>query len=293
MRGQSIRIAICICFIFSSSVFGASFQWLGSVPPDSLVGTRYLCINPNPEMPPADSIIAVGQGVYQDGALSDIRLGLEDDSLFARNNGIACKGYYYRRIVGGHTVTDLWGFEPILPPSGSYFDSAQSLSMSNAISADGSTVVGVISDGLGDLVSAFRWTQEEGMNIILPMEGSGTYNIANDVTGDGQIVVGFYIPVENWVYNDPAEQRQAFIWDAENGWQDLNAVLSGQYGIEPGGRLTDAIGISDDGMQIVGYGYNSQGNREGWLFTIPEPVTMVLLVFGGLTLRSNRKNLIC
>jgi len=49
--------------------------------------------------------------------------------------------------------------------------------------------------------------------------------------------------------------------------------------------LKRAYGISDDGLTIVGYGINPDGYTEGWIATVPEPATLLILGLGGLSLR--------
>jgi hypothetical protein len=49
------------------------------------------------------------------------------------------------------------------------------------------------------------------------------------------------------------------------------------------------MGISDDGLTIAGNGDNSYGNYEGWIVTIPEPATLLLLGLGSLALLRKRR----
>ncbi|MDH4240689.1 MAG: PEP-CTERM sorting domain-containing protein [Phycisphaerae bacterium] len=52
-------------------------------------------------------------------------------------------------------------------------------------------------------------------------------------------------------------------------------------GVDLTGRtLTEARGISEDGLTIVGHGNNPSGNTEVWMATIPEPSTLLLLGLG-------------
>ncbi|MBI4578164.1 MAG: PEP-CTERM sorting domain-containing protein [Planctomycetes bacterium] len=57
--------------------------------------------------------------------------------------------------------------------------------------------------------------------------------------------------------------------------------------VPPGWRLDEATGISDDGCTIVGYGSGPLGLSEGWVVTIPEPATLLLLAIG-IASRSRR-----
>lgn len=104
---------------------------------------------------------------------------------------------------------------------------------------------------------------------------------AYGVSGDGLVVVG---------YSGSASGREAFIWDDTNGMRSLRDVLANDCGLDlTGWTLTVAQRISDDGLTIVGWGVNPNGNTEGWVATVPEPCTLSLLTLGGLALRRKRR----
>lgn len=97
------------------------------------------------------------------------------------------------------------------------------------------------------------------------------------VSADGSSVVG-------WGITDIG--YEAFVWDSIHGMRNLKSVLINDFGLE----LTDwqikyATGISADGTKIVGSGINPDGNTEGWVATIPEPCSLLLLAIGSLILR--------
>lgn len=103
---------------------------------------------------------------------------------------------------------------------------------------------------------------------------------AYDVSGDGKIIVGT---------SGSSIGLQAFLWEEENEMQNLNELLPNEYGLDISGWiLQKATGISDDGTKIVGYGINPDGFTEGWIASIPEPCTLVLLSFGGLACLKRR-----
>jgi probable HAF family extracellular repeat protein len=147
------------------------------------------------------------------------------------------------------------------------------------VSADGSVIVG---SGqrlypYGNRDEAFRW--KAGV-----MTGLGTLSSAGSfakaVSGDGSVIVGSVGTGINGT---------AFIWDEEHGMRDLETVVIAALGSQLGidfiyySKLLEATGISDDGSTIVGWGENSYGRGEAWIFVIPEPASGVL-VFSGLTL---------
>ena len=116
----------------------------------------------------------------------------------------------------------------------------------NAVSADGSTVVGQSSVGSTPW-EAFRWTEAGGI------EGLGSLNSGSfggseafGVSGDGSLVVGM----------GPSDTgSMAFIWDEEHGMRELAQMLVDELGLDlTGWTLTRATDISADGSVIVGWG---------------------------------------
>jgi probable HAF family extracellular repeat protein len=148
-------------------------------------------------------------------------------------------------------------------PGGSHFSRALD------VSADGSVVVGYGMSALG--YEAFRWTEGEGMVGLGDLPGEGFCSRARAVSDDGSIIVG--------VANDlQGSEHRAFIVDPLHGMRDLQKVLEGDYGFDlMGWNLKSATGISADGLTIVGYGTNPNGDTEAWIVTLPEPSTSVLI----------------
>jgi hypothetical protein len=56
----------------------------------------------------------------------------------------------------------------------------------------------------------------------------------------------------------------------------------------PGASSTYPYGV--DGYHIVGYYYNETDVNHGFVYTIPEPTTFVLLSLGAVMLRRKREN---
>jgi hypothetical protein len=91
------------------------------------------------------------------------------------------------------------------------------------------------------------------------------------VSGDGSTVVGQSVS---------ASGVEPFVWDATNGMQSLQVLLT-SLGVELSGwQLLQAGGVSDDGHTIVGVGLNPAGDLEGFIAVIPEPGTALLLGLG-------------
>jgi uncharacterized membrane protein len=130
-----------------------------------------------------------------------------------------------------------------------------------AISADGSKIVGHSYNGKGE--EAFIWDSTNGMQGLgfLGVNGSGkSYSYAKAISGDGSKVVGKS-------YNGSGDK--AFIWDKVNGMRSLKKALNDDFGVDLAGwTLTEATGISCDGLTIVGNGIGPDGRLEAWILKI-------------------------
>jgi hypothetical protein len=49
--------------------------------------------------------------------------------------------------------------------------------------------------------------------------------------------------------------------------------------------LKEVVGISDDGLTMIGRGINPEGVEQDWICTVPEPCTVLLLGLGGLLIK--------
>ena len=154
-------------------------------------------------------------------------------------------------------------------------------SRARAVSPDGSVVVGDITDDLGNW-SLFRWTEDTGLLNLGDMPSGLGFLYPNAVAGNGFIV-------GQGVTDYSGESRmEAFIWDQSNGIRILQDVLI-DLGLDlTGWTLTEATGISDDGLTIVGTGINPNGDTEAFIATLPEPGTLGLLVVGAAVMGVRR-----
>lgn len=188
-----------------------------------------------------------------------------------------------------------------------------------AVSHDGATIVGGV--GFQQAQRPFRWTSQDGIQVLGDLPGGGSTGKAYAVSADGAVVVGQSVSDDGheafrWTQAEgmvglgqlPGRSHsdaravsadgsivlgqsetmggmEAFIWDQDHGMRSLQDVLINEYGLDTGGsRLECASAISEDGLTIVGWGTNG-----GWIATIPEPATLALVVPGALMLVRRRR----
>lgn len=143
-----------------------------------------------------------------------------------------------------------------------------------AVSNDGTIAVGIGGDR-----TPFRWIRGVGMQSLgrLSPEAEG---YATAMTLDGSVVVGSF------------GTEGAFIWTEEDGLRDLEDFLENEFSLDlTGWSLQAATDVSADGSTIVGYGLY-QGSYRGFIATIPEPSSAILLMSGFamlLRVRSGRR----
>lgn len=141
-------------------------------------------------------------------------------------------------------------------PGGEFSSSA------NAVSADGTTVVGYSKAAGGD--EAFVWTAETGMFSLGDLPGGEVDSTATACSADGSVVVGG---------STGARGKEAFRWTVETGMVGL--------GFLEGGSLQGlALGVSGDGGVVVGWSMSAAG-REAFRWTAQEGMRGLGFLKGG------------
>jgi probable HAF family extracellular repeat protein len=155
-------------------------------------------------------------------------------------------------------------------PGGDFYSTAF------GVSADGAVIVGWSHSANG--YEAFRWTTANGMEGLGDLAGGAFLSWASGASGDGSVVVG-----------DSRTEAglQAFMWTADSGLRLLSDVLVSEGAdLSHWLSLDAARAVSGDGLWIVGFGRNLDGNTEAFLAQIPEPSANALLVLGVVAMLS-------
>jgi probable HAF family extracellular repeat protein len=135
-----------------------------------------------------------------------------------------------------------------------------SSSAANAVSSDGSVVVGSSVDSTGKTL-AFRWTQAGGMAALGDL---GVGNVASGENPDGSLVVGYFQrPTVGGIFGG----LEAFSWTESTGMVGLGQLKPNQS--------TVALDASADGSIIIGAG----GDHGGFIWTPESGMRDILSVF--------------
>ena len=121
----------------------------------------------------------------------------------------------------------------------------------DGVSRDGHTIVGWAEDARG-VQQASIWTRGTEWQLLGSFAGSAgpcdtSLSSATDVSGDGQTVVGF-------AWNGCAGAH-AFRWQESGGMVDLGSTVQG--------RSSRGLGVSGDGMVVVGDQTTAEGFNQG------------------------------
>lgn len=136
----------------------------------------------------------------------------------------------------------------------------------NAISKDGSVVVGSSESEFG--TQAVLWNSSGAVESLIDDVAGITSSSADAVSGDGSRIIGRYTL---------GDTTTPFLWDELRGFRDLTEALAMEFGLAhelTGWQLTEATGISADGMTIVGNGINPAGRHEAWIAVSMPTVTL-------------------
>ena len=122
------------------------------------------------------------------------------------------------------------------------------LSSAQAISADGSTIVGQGRSDFGP--EAASWNSSAGVTGLGDLNGGNFTSIAYGVSADGSTIVGQGVSTLG---------DEGFIWTA--GSMSPIGHLAG------GGTVSAAYAVSNDGSTVIGYSDSSSGSSEAFSWT--------------------------
>jgi probable HAF family extracellular repeat protein len=199
----------------------------------------------------AGGMVGLGGLGFMSGDFISIAHDVSADGAVVVGGAVSESGSEAFRWVGGamNGLGDL--------PGGSYYSTAL------AVSADGSTAVGWSYSANGE--EAFRWTQPTGIVGLGDLPGGDFRSKALATSADGWFVVG-----QGFVQTG-VNVRQPFIWDPDNGMQNLIELMTDEYGLDlTGWQLAVAAGVSEDGWTIVGGGGSPTMWEEAWKAYVPQ-----------------------
>ncbi len=155
------------------------------------------------------------------------------------------------------------------------------------VSADGSVVVG------GMLGVGAPWRCVDGATTELGLLPGSTTGWATDVSADGAVIVGTVFTGDIF---SGLEDAKGFVWTPDGGMRYVGDLLMDDYGLDlDGWMLCEVVAVSDDGQTIVGSatktvetGFGQYLPISGWIAHIPEPTSLLLLAVGASTVLRRR-----
>ncbi|MCX6592650.1 MAG: PEP-CTERM sorting domain-containing protein [Acidobacteria bacterium] len=224
---------------------------------------------------------SVGQAyrfVFGSGSLILASLGKYAQANDVSADGSVVVGAYQPIFGTSDSRAFLWTVAEGMVPLGTLPGAPGPFSIANGISADGKVIVGTTDSSIGQ--QGFRWTAKTGMQGLGQLPDSIT--TATAVSDNGKYIVG-YAQVGG------KQDYRAWIWDATNGMRYITNILSAEGVNLTGVSLVSAVGVSDDGLTIAGYG-GRDGTGAAWLATLgsvpplpvatPEPASFQALALG-------------
>ncbi|MCC6622248.1 MAG: hypothetical protein IT385_13380 [Deltaproteobacteria bacterium] len=111
--------------------------------------------------------------------------------------------------------------------------------------------------GTADGLRAFRWTPEDGVELLGDLAGGDLTSHATAISRDGTTIVG---------WSSSTQGRQAFKWTADSGMTGLG------YASGSTNAVSEAYGVDDDGAYVVGEATVPSGRRQAFV-SGPGPMT--------------------
>jgi len=131
------------------------------------------------------------------------------------------------------------------------------LSRANAVSGDGSVVIGSGNSSSSSDEQSWKWNANEGITAIGNLPGA-TYSYPFGISTKGDVIVG--------VSDTPL--GVAYLWDSVAQIRNAQSVLASDFGLAnemAGWTLRGATSFSSEARTLVGVGINPSGKGEAWL----------------------------
>nr|WP_244646063.1 autotransporter domain-containing protein [Bradyrhizobium campsiandrae] len=169
------------------------------------------------------------------------------------NSGTGARAFKWTSTTGFVDLGDLPG--------------GHSNNFATATNADGSVIVGAAAAGC--CTQAIRWTASTGMVNLGVLPGA-TGGVANGVSGDGSVVVGY------------SSTNEAFRWTAATGATGL--------GFLPGSNNSLATSVSANGSVVVGSSRNALGYDQAFRWTAATGMSAIGSLPGAVFSQANAVN---
>jgi hypothetical protein len=188
---------------------------------------------PAPKLLPVAYKIEVPDGLTTDPALA-VPAGISED-------GQVVVGTIAALLAGG-TFVPITGFKWTLAGGTSLFDDVPGFEGQTTIvygtNRNGSVIIGYASNLSDEQSASWVWTAAKGYQFI-PVPAGTIDSILHDVTADGTMVLGSYVPP----HGEGPAVRDLFVWSEKHGFVPLGRGLAGTQVLP--------VGISDNGLAIA------------------------------------------
>jgi probable HAF family extracellular repeat protein len=148
-----------------------------------------------------------------------------------------------------------------------------------AASDDGRVIVGISSSPA--YTRAFRWSASTGM-IDLGVPAGLDYSTALDVSDDGRVITGFAGVSGTSVVH-------AFVSLDGGPARTVEDVIRNDYHLPIAGWTLEEAFVNGDATVFAGFGIDPEGHTEGWIFQVPEPTSLALIVPAAVPLLRRRR----
>jgi hypothetical protein len=157
---------------------------------------------------------------------------------------------------------------------------------------------GIIWGQLGGSQEGARWTRQKGWEPLGDLPGGAFFSNLGLCSRDGRVGAGRATPPsvthaarwveateweaigfggwataisgDGWTITSVGGSNKGYVWNPIDGARYIQDILEQEFGLTlPGWTLRRTEAVSENGRFIAGYGFNPQGEIEGFLIEIP------------------------